>query len=156
MHDWWATIPQWSNSNSQYYSKLREAVGYDIYGCVYCEISFIDFIVENNALAVQQSDDIFVDGGSRAWPSRGNPTTSGTSNTPSSYAGSSVCSVKPARQQTTVLAKMVLVALVLFPLLLSDPTMAAIRNRMPELCVTTTGNPCVFPFTYKVSYFIFI
>ena len=46
---------------------------------------------------------------------------------------------------------MVLLALAFFPLLLSNPTMAAIRNRMPELCVTTTGDPCVFPFTYKVS-----
>ena len=53
------------------------------------------------------------------------------------------------RQATLELAKMMLAALALFPLLTS-PTLAAIRNRMPDLCVTTTGDPCVFPFTYKV------
>merc|ERR1712165_555669 len=52
------------------------------------------------------------------------------------------------RQATLELAKMMLAALALFPLLTS-PTLAAIRNRMPDLCVTTTGDPCVFPFTYK-------
>ena len=50
---------------------------------------------------------------------------------------------------------MVLVALALFPLM-SRPSMAAIRNRMPDLCVTTNGDPCVFPFTYKVSSFMYL
>jgi len=33
--------------------------------------------------------------------------------------------------------------------LLSGSAMAAVRNRMPDLCVTTAGDPCVFPFTYR-------
>ena len=37
--------------------------------------------------------------------------------------------------------------------LLSGSAMAAVRNRMPDLCVTTAGDPCVFPFTYRVYIF---
>ena len=129
---------------------------YACYGHVYCERQDIfharHFWKQRPCCS---SDDIFVDGGSRAWPSRGNPTTSGTSNTPSSYTDSSVRSIYPASKQTAPLAKMVLVALAVFPML-SSPTMAAIRNRMPDLCVTTVGDPCVFPFTYKVSSFMYL
>ena len=145
----------WSNNNVQY-NYYSEGIYVLWHRCADCEGQEIFHTFHSwKQRPCRSSDDIFVDGGSGAWPSTGNPTTSGTSNTPSSYAGSSVCSLKPASKQTATLAKMVLLALAFFPLLLSNPTMAAIRNRMPELCVTTTGDPCVFPFTYKVSSFMY-
>ena len=40
-------------------------------------------------------------------------------------------------------------ALVLISLSMVTTTLAAIGNRIPEMCATTAGEACIFPFTYR-------